>query len=184
MYTGKHASALQSQKWIGESLIDLMAEKSYHMVTIGEICTRADLSRQTFYNVFKNKEEVLRFLLRTDYEKKFSAMAEEDSISTDAIVQAFVQVVAEEETLLKWMIRDGLEGILVEEIANCVSLFAERFVSPPRRDELLPYSKVMLCGALGYVLVFWFKQKQPLSMERLSKLIGDFLNGEVYELRA
>lgn len=183
MYAGNRASALQSQKWIGESLTGLLEEKSYHAVTIGEICARADLSRQTFYNVFKNKEEVLRYLLRIGYEKKFSALSDRNCICADEIVRAFVQVVSEEENLLRWMVRDGLEGILIDEIANCVSMFAERFVCPAKRDACLPYSKVMLCGALGYVLVFWFKQEQPLPMERLSKLIGDFLKGEVYELR-
>lgn len=51
MYRGNNVTAIQSQRWLGEALIDLMKEKAYSAITIADICKRADLSRQTFYNV-------------------------------------------------------------------------------------------------------------------------------------
>lgn len=69
MYQGNNATALRSQEWLCESLAKLMGVQPYASITIGAICKHADLSRQTFYNVFDSKEEVLRFCLRRQYEK-------------------------------------------------------------------------------------------------------------------
>ena len=67
MYRGSNPSALQSQQWIVDSLISLMEVKPYQQITIMDICKRADLSRQTFYNVFSQKEDVLRFCMQKEY---------------------------------------------------------------------------------------------------------------------
>ena len=58
MYSGTNPTALQSQRWIADSLTGLMLEKSYARITIQDICKRADLSRQTFYNFFNSKESI------------------------------------------------------------------------------------------------------------------------------
>ena len=59
MYRGSNPTALQSQQWLTESLIALMEEKPFAQISVQELCRRADLSRQTFYNFFSSKEEIL-----------------------------------------------------------------------------------------------------------------------------
>lgn len=182
MYQGNNATALQSQQWLGNSLTQLMENLPYQAITIGRICKQADLSRQTFYNVFESKEEVLRFCLRTGYEKQFRRFAERDTISVEEIVGAFAAVVAENQKLLRLMVKNGLEGILAEEMTQCVSLFAGRFVKQAKKDEMLPYAETLLSGALGQLLVYWFRQKMPISIEKLTKLITEFLEGKLFAL--
>ena len=182
MYQGNNATAIQSQQWLGESLTELMKQQPYPSVTIGAICKRADLSRQTFYNVFDSKEEVLRFCLRSQYEKQFQRFSEQNTISVGEIVGAFAVVVAKNQELLWLMVENKLEGVLAEEMTKCVSLFAGRFVKRERRDETLPYAEALLSGALGQLLVYWFRQEDPVSIEKLTKLITEFLEGKLFEL--
>jgi len=47
----------QSMQWLTDALLTLMAEKSYGDISITEICTRADLSRRTFYRLYGSKED-------------------------------------------------------------------------------------------------------------------------------
>ena len=72
MYVGNNATAIRSQKWIVDSLLSLMEQKSYAEITVRDICKSADLSRQTFYNVFDSKDEVLCFRLRNEYQRQFA----------------------------------------------------------------------------------------------------------------
>ena len=182
MYQGKNSTALQSQQWLGESLVRLMNQMSYTAITIGAICKEANLSRQTFYNVFDSKEEVLRFCLRQQYEKQFQRFADQDGITVGEIVGAFAAVVAENQNLLRKMIKNQLDSILADEITRCIALFAGKFVKKEQQGERLAYSEVLLSGALGHLLVYWFRQEQPISMEQLTQLITEFLEGQLFEL--
>lgn len=182
MYCGSNLTAMNSQKWIADSLTALMGEKPYPQITIMDICKRADLSRQTFYNVFDSKEEVLRFCLQSQYEKQFRRFADQSEITLGEIVGAFAVVVAENQILLQRMVENQLDGIIAEEMTKCVSLFAGRFVKQENRTELLAYSEVLLSGALGHLLVYWFRQEKPISLTHLTQLIGDFLQGKLFEL--
>ena len=182
MYQGKNSTALQSQQWLGESLVRIMNQTPYAAITIGAICKEADLSRQTFYNVFESKEEVLRFCLRQQYEKQFQRFANQDGITVSEIVGAFAAVVAENQDLLRRMIENQLDSILADEITRCIALFAGKFVKKEQQGERLAYSEVLLSGALGHLLVYWFRQEQPISMEQLTQLITEFLEGQLFEL--
>ncbi len=63
MYKGKNPTALQSQKWLKGSLFELCKLKPYKNISIKELCTKADLSRQTFYMLFKFKEEIVELII-------------------------------------------------------------------------------------------------------------------------
>ena len=182
MYQGNNATAIQSQQWLGEGLVRLMSQQPYAAITIGAICKEADLSRQTFYNVFDSKEEVLRFCLRQQYEKQFRRFAGHEKITVEEIVGAFAVVVAENQTLLRLMIENHLDSVLADEITQCVALFAGKFVNKDRGTERLAYSEALLSGALGHLLVYWFRQEQPFSIGQLTRLITDFLEGKLFEL--
>lgn len=178
MYHGTNPTALQSQQWLAESLTALMQEKPYSQITIQNICRQADLSRQTFYNFFDSKEEVLRFCLQEKYKLQFQRLSMQSAITPQETVTAFATVLEENRELLRSMIENELSGIIADEIAKCVSLFAGRFVK--KRDHLLPYSEALLSGALAHLLLCWFRQEDPISTEELTELLTAFLAGRLY----
>ena len=53
----------QSAKMIEEAILELMREKNYAGITVSEIVKRADISRRTFYRLYRGKDEVLRSFL-------------------------------------------------------------------------------------------------------------------------
>lgn len=182
MYHGSNPTALQSQQWIVDSLITLMQKKPYQQITIMDICRKADLSRQTFYNVFNHKEDVLRFCLQSEYGRQFQALEDHVTITVEDIVTAFAIVLKNNEELLSLMIENELDAIISDEIAKCVSLFADRFVKDAGKIAELSYAKAILSGALAHLLVHWFRQKEPVSLPQLTQLISDFLEGKLFSL--
>ena len=49
--------------------ISLLKNKTYEDITIKDICTEAGVSRQTFYNYFKSKDEIFKMFFRELLEK-------------------------------------------------------------------------------------------------------------------
>ena len=61
MYCGKNPSALKSREWIRKAMLELLKERKYAQITIKDICKKADLSRQTFYQIYDSKDEVMEY---------------------------------------------------------------------------------------------------------------------------
>lgn len=182
MYHGTNPTALQSRKWLADSLTELMEDHPYSQITIRSICQRADLSRQTFYNCFATKEEVLRFCLQSQYERQFQRLQSQNGITVGETAEAFAAVLQENRPLLLLMLQNGLESIITDEIAKCVTLFASRFATGDKDNPTLPYQTAMLSGALAHVLLYWIRQEYPIPLERLKSLLTDFLAGRLFPL--
>ena len=181
MYEGNNKQAVQSQRWLADSLCKLMEKTPYEKIAIGEICSHADLSRQTFYNLFDSKDEILHFGLRDVYEERFRSLADKQELTAEDIVESFSYVVENTRELLDAMMKNHLDGIISEEIGRCVSLFAGRFVAADEKDEMFPYMEALTGGALSGMLTFHLASKEPVSTEKLSGLLSDFLNGTFYK---
>lgn len=178
MYQGNNPIALQSQEWIVESLISLMEEIPYSQITIQRICKHADLSRQTFYNFFDSKEDVLHFCLREKYEMQFIRLESKTKISLRETVEAFADVLEKNRNLLLIMIHNKQESIITDEIAKCVTLFANHFGS--KDDSYRPYAEALLSGALAHFLLCWLQQDNPISIDQLVDVLSSFLSGHLY----
>ena len=182
MYEGSNPTALQSQKWLVESLLALMTEKPYAKISVIDICKKADLSRQTFYNFFSDKEEILRYYLQNKYQKELLKYKNRSTLSMSEIVASFINVLTENEKVLSYMLDNGLDLLIAEEIAKCVDLFARYFVSSERNDDMLIYSEALLSGALGSLLVQWLKEENKASVDKITDLLYDFFKGDLFEL--
>lgn len=183
MYNGTNPTALQSQQWLTESLIILMETKPFSQITVLDIYRKAGLSRQTFYNLFKSKEEILHFHLQQQCEVQFSKYKANPSISTAEIVHAFSDVLMDNKKLLDSMLKNGLDSIIADEVAKAISLFVDHFVNKNYPHDLLPYSETLLSGALTNLIVFWSKQEDQISAEKIMELLTDFFLGKLYNLK-
>ncbi len=182
MYSGSNPTAIQSQQWLCHAMTALMTEKSYATISIRDLCQRADLSRQTFYNFFASKEEVLRFCLKETYRIQFEALSQQHNVSLPDMLDAFFSVITENRPLIDSILRDGLTGLLADEILISVSLFLNRFIKPEKKNELFPYSEAMLSGALTQLIVIWTTQSDPLSVTQVNTLLTDFFAGQLYPI--
>lgn len=69
MYTGSNPSALRSRKEIVQAFLNLLSEYSFEEITVKQIMDMTGLSRQTFYQIFADKEEILEYYLDTIFEE-------------------------------------------------------------------------------------------------------------------
>ena len=182
MYDGNNKTALQSMDWISDALAGLMLDRPYNKITIRDICASSGLSRQTFYNLFETKDEVMHYCLQKRYKDQLQDLPDDASLKMDDIINAFIAFGEENRLLLDYMIDNNLEGIITKEIANCISIYVEKFVNTEINRDLLPYSIALLSGALAQLQLYLFKQDNPLTGEQLSNLLADFFQGNIYHL--
>lgn len=180
MYNGNNPTAIKSQQWLTETLIELMEEKPYADISIMDICKKADLSRQTFYNYFESKDELFRYLLRSTYMEKLNSLTEIPS-SKEAI-SAFVSVVRENPRMVNAIVKNNMGNLVSDEIFNAITEFLNRFIPDFDHQPDFAYHVVLLSGALTHFMLYYARNNKELSEEEMTKILETFLSGKIFKL--
>lgn len=64
MYDGNNKTAIGSQEQLAAALLALMREKDFSSISVSELCKRSGVSRQTYYSLFRAKENIILYLLK------------------------------------------------------------------------------------------------------------------------
>ncbi len=180
MYDGNNPTALKSQQWLTETLLELMEEKSYTDISIMDICKKADLSRQTFYNYFESKDELFRHLLRKTYEDKLLSF---DSIpSSDEAISAFVSTMKENPRLVSAIVKNNMGNLVSDEIFKSITHFLNRFIPHFESQPHFSYYIVLLSGSLTHFLTYYAKNNNEMSEKEMAQILETFLSGRVFKL--
>ena len=180
MYNGNNPTALKSQQWLTQTLLELMEEKPYVDISIMDICKKADLSRQTFYNYFESKDDLFRYLLRSTYDKKLNSLTEIPS-SNEAI-SAFVSVVRENPRMVNAIVKNNMGNLVSDEIFNAITQFLNRFIPNFEHQPDFAYHVVLLSGALTHFMLYYARNNKDLSEKEMTKILETFLSGKVFKL--
>lgn len=179
MYKGTNNTALQSRDWLASAMIDLMKSKPYEKITIQNLCDHAQLSRQTFYNIFDSKDEVLHFCLQKMCIEQFGQLDQSKAPSVKEIINVYISFLNKNKDFLITMLQNRLDGIILMALTKAITLYAEKWV---KKDDLFPYSVAMLSGALAQLQLYCFQQKQLLSPTVITRLLDGFFNGTLYDI--
>ncbi|BCJ98665.1 TetR/AcrR family transcriptional regulator [Anaerocolumna chitinilytica] len=181
MYEGNNPIALQSRTWMVNALIALMEERQYQKITIMDICKKADLSRQTFYNIYSEKDDVLRYYFRNLFREEPYNLELRGRLKLSDITDLFSKFLVEQDTLLKLMVKNNLEGIIFEEMSASVSTCTTG-ATPCNQYATHKYGNAFFTGALTQTLICWFKDPERITSEELSELLYKILTGNYYEI--
>ena len=180
MYEGNNPTALKSQQWLANTLLDLMDEMPYEEISIKDICTNADLSRQTFYNYFESKDELFRYLLRSVYDEKLNAI--DEIPSSKEAVSAFVNITKENDRLVSVIVKNNLGNIVSDEIFKSITRFLNRFIPNFDNQPDFSYHVVLLSGALTHFMTYYARNNSELSEEKMTHILETFLSGKIFKL--
>ena len=180
MYGGNNPTALKSQQLLSENLLDLMEEKRYEDISVMDICKKADLSRQTFYNYFESKEELFRFLLRNTYESKLYDLDEIPS-SKEAI-SIFVNTAKENDRLVSAIVKNNMGNLVSDEIFQSITKFLNKFIPNFSNQPHFAYHVVLLSGALTHFLTYYARNNSEMSEKEMALILESFLSGKVFRL--
>ncbi|MEG2026015.1 MAG: TetR/AcrR family transcriptional regulator [Gordonibacter sp.] len=179
MYSGKNPSALKSQRALAWTLYELMQSCAYQKITITELCAQAGVSRQTFYQLFASKDEVIRMFLRIKLRRGFEDIDDRDCVDLSDIIRDLLFPLERDRAFLRLLYRNGLDGPVSDELLRVISIATERVqVAHSRRTR--GYADAFLAGGLTNLLLAWVIDDEPLSDHAVARIISDILQGRYY----
>lgn len=170
---GKERIAEQSRIWLWESLEELLHQKEFSKITITEICNNADLARKTFYNSFKNKEELLVYQCEkivNQYFEKLQAIPNCDR-TIETTLKTFLYFWWDYRDLLLLLKNQNLFSVLINTWLNVAATRYNHFnVSwhmSANDPEETQYLMSFILGGLANILSTWFSNEDPKSPEEM-----------------
>lgn len=178
MYAGENPTAIKSMKWFSQALMKLMTEMPYKNIVIRMLCREAGLSRQTFYNLFEDKDQVLQYYLESTAMEQFDRIEGKENLEIRDFVKAFTKYVYQQDQLIKLIAENHQESILQRAISNSIHLIEVRHAS----NEQDRYGTAFLSGGLTQIIMCWIYEKERIPVDELMDMIDQIISGNYYRL--
>lgn len=180
MYTGNNPTALQSKNMITEALLNLLKDKKFNKISIKELCEKALVSRQTFYFLFKTKEQVIESYFDSlffDYTKTFQ---KKESITINHICKSAITYLIKNEFFIRILIDNNLNYIMTQKIEQYLFELGDIINANKKNHQL--YAFAFIAGALVETLSYYFKNNKDCTPEDISVLIEQIITGNYFEV--
>ncbi len=178
MYAGGNPTAIKSMKWFSQALMKLMTEMPYKDIAIRMLCREAGLARQTFYNLFEDKERVLQYYLESTAMEQFDRIEGKENLEIRDFVKAFTEYVYHQDQIMKLIAENHLESTLQMAISNSIHRIAVRHAS----NEQDRYGTAFLSGGLTQIIMCWIYEKERVPVDELMDMIDQIISGNYYRL--
>ena len=165
----------RTRKAIYQAFEELVGERHYASITVGEIIERADIGRSTFYAHFATKDELLDQMCTEMFAHVF------EGVETDAHTHEALEAVTLEGMLahLLWHLRDNHKGICGKLLAEGEPHFTAHFrqllsgfFSPrlPERSSWVPRDLMLslVVSSFCETISWWHAQGYQASPEQLA----------------
>lgn len=181
MYHGTNPSALRSRACITEALLTLLKKERYTDITIKNICREADLSRQTFYQIFESKDEVIEYL----FSNLFSEFEEQCNYFLDMTLSklccSFFEFFQEHENFISILIDNNMAYLLEQEFEHYLPKI-ELFKKINDTEAYPDYSVCYMAGALSQILIHWYKNGMNIPVEVIGNMTENMASGKIFTL--
>lgn len=155
------------QQCLYTALMDLMKEKKFEKISIGELCERAGVSRMTYYRSYNYKEDILLQHLDECFERYMQGLDVQDFYSVALSFFQFWQ--SKERDFLIAVVRSGLSAQLMDKFYA----YLEEIFSRMQLDaEVASYAKSFLAGGLYKMLIDWVKNDTRDSPEAMAAFLA------------
>lgn len=160
--------AIQSQKHICETMLELLGKMPFDDITITLLCQEAHLVRKTFYRNFETKEDVLICML--DYHVLEYIDELKDHLNcTEAYVTHFLNFWYDKYSYLKILQENALFYLLnrlyLHYITNIQNILSESGLKSFQQED--GYAMVLYYGALCNTLGYWISRECSDSIDEV-----------------
>ena len=184
MYQGKNPTALQSQNLTHQSnyFSTYGGEEPFQKITIKAVCAHAGVSRQTFYSLFENKEEVIGRQLSQLFEEYRKRFIEEKraytlrSLYCDSIMECFCGA----EKLLSLLVENHLDTLAREKSEAYLLHLDNIFHAYDHEDR--DYAISFLAGAIISMVVYAIRKDDFTDSRKISNLVQKIITGHYFTI--
>lgn len=173
---GQDRRVQRTRELLQRAAMDLIAEKGYDAITVGDITERANLGRTTFYLHYQNKADLL--LSGHDesfFKTTFETMTLEDMLADEAspkLIAIFEHAIQARETYQ--MVMQGEDGAALirgmrEQFAHSLEMKLRRWFN--ERDSRIPFPILAnyLAGSQLSLMGWWLEKRSPYSAREMAQ---------------
>lgn len=165
-------TALQSQKWILQALLNLMQKNDYDKISVSEICRIAELDRRTFYRNFDSKNDVLEQYIKdisSDYMTKFNNANISDRYSATLLFFEFW------ERYIPFIVniqKCGLSDFVFIRFEKFVKSNQTLLVDRLDNNTVIDYIFAYRIGGFWNVMLTWAANNANITAAKLANIIS------------
>ena len=168
----------RTQKLLREALIDLIEERGFDALTVGEITERALVSRAAFYRNYQNKYDLVEQIFAEAIGALFSAVSESGPEHPPQIWVKFFEHVMENEHLYRALLgRKGSPWFVLKMRVSLIGLIKENARLPtwrpgadrsiyPASDEFVPD---LVATLFVEAITWWLEQGRPYTSQEMAR---------------
>ena len=147
--------------------MELMKEKKFEKISIGELCDRAGVSRMTYYRSYNYKEDILLQHLDECFSRYMQGLDVRDFYTSSLSFFQFWQ--DQEREFLIAVVKSNLAAGLMDKF---YAYLEEIFSQMQLGTEVAPYAKSFLAGGLYKMLIDWVKNGTKDSPEAMADFLA------------
>jgi len=159
----------ESKQMISKAFIKLLQNKSMEEILISEITTEARIGRNTFYNHFNKKEDILDYLMQELFKEARKKMEQKENPSFRDLMLWRFNLLKQNPLLTVLQRQDDIKRLLHSFRANQLSIFGF-----PVQDDI--YKIEFVQGGLDYVTSRWIvggmKESPQIMEDKILSLIS------------
>jgi AcrR family transcriptional regulator len=160
----------RTQKLLRDALIELIEERGFDALTVGEITERAMVSRAAFYRNYQDKYDLVEQVFAEAMQALLNAVSEPETAHSPQIWVRFFEHIAEYDRLYRALLgRKGSPWFVLKMRASLVDLVKEFGRLPlrlptaappiyPASDEFVPN---LVATMLVEAITWWLEQGRP-----------------------
>jgi len=173
---GQDRRVQRTRELLQRAAMELIAEKGYDAITVGDITERANLGRTTFYLHYQNKADLL--LSGHDesfFKTTFETMTLEDMLAEEVSPKliAIFEYAAHSREVYQ-VVMQGEDGAALmrgmrEQFASNLERKLRRWFN--ERDSLIPFSILAnyLAGSQMSLMGWWLEKRSPYSPRQIAQ---------------
>ncbi len=189
---GSSLRVRRTQKLLREALIELIEERGFDSLTVGEITERALVGRATFYRSYQDKYDLVEQIFDEAMQSLLHAISEPEMTHSPQIWVKFFEHITVYDRLYgallgrkgsSWFVRKMRSSMvdLIKEFGRLAPQWQPNAVQPislyPASDDLIPD---LMSTMLVEAITWWLEHGKPFPPEEMARRCI-FLAGAIFK---
>ncbi|WP_279071306.1 TetR/AcrR family transcriptional regulator [Faecalicoccus pleomorphus] len=163
-----------------DALKTCMKKSPYEKITVKDITDTCNLSRQTFYRHFLDKQDLVNWYFDKILQESFQHMGEGKTIY-EALFKKFTFILQEKLFFRAAFQNDDQNNLRDHDFELILSFYTDRIQSKAGMplSSILKFQLEMYCQSSIYMTVKWLLEDTPISPATLASQLCDAMPPEV-----
>ena len=180
MILSRTGASMDTKYIFANALKTCMKKSPYEKITVKDITDTCNLSRQTFYRHFLDKQDLVNWYFDKILQESFQHMGEGKTIY-EALLKKF-SFILQEKLFFKAAFQNDEQNNLRDHDFELIYSFYSNLIQSKTKKTLssiLRFQLEMYCQSSIYMTVKWLLEDTPISPAALAELLCDAMPPEV-----